>query len=340
MTRGLLLINLGTPDSFKKRDVRRYLREFLADARVINLPAPLRYLLLYGVILPFRTKRSSKAYEAIWTEYGSPLLYHSQQLLNKIQQQFQSDNVKVALGMRYGNPSIEDALQTLADCEHLTILPLYPQYASASTGSSIAHTLKKMQYLDVFPNIEVIRDFHQHPSFIFAQAELIKPYLNQHDHVLFSYHGVPENHLLKDDCKTNCLKACSPTSTRFEACYRQQCHHTTRLITEKLGLSPKQFSLAFQSRLGRTPWIKPYTDNVIEELARAGVKRLAITCPSFVADCLETIEEIGLQAAEQWQQLGGTQLTLVPALNDNDSWVKAILDIIQNPDATTSKPIQ
>lgn len=327
MKNGLLLLNLGTPDSPEKSDVRRYLRVFLSDPRVINIPAPLRYLLLYGVILPFRTRKTAQAYRAIWTPEGSPLLSYSQRMLKKVQSRLKGTNTVVSLGMRYGSPSAEDALKALQHCEKITILPLFPQYSSAATGSSLAYVLKQISSDDVIPNMHVIRDFHQHPAFLEAQAESIKPYIADHDFVLFSYHGVPENHLLKDECQQQCIHACSPSSARYESCYRQQCIRSTKLLAEKLNLSEQRYTLSFQSRLGKTPWIKPYTDDVLPELASKGIKRLAISCPSFVVDCLETIEEIGIRAREQWTELGGESLTLIPALNDDENWVEAVLTI-------------
>ena len=324
---GLLLINLGTPGSPDVAAVRRYLRQFLADKRVITLPAPLRYLLLYGIILPFRPRKSAHAYQAIWTPNGSPLLTNSFKLRDKLQARLGAD-CKIALGMRYGRPSIENALSELQECDNITILPLYPQYSSAASGSSIELVLQIMARQDTFPSINLIRDFHQHPGFIQAQAELIKPYLSNHDYLLFSYHGVPENHLLQGDCKTRCIDSCAASSPNNSSCYRAQCLRTSSLLAKSLGLTAQQHGTSFQSRLGRTPWIKPYTDKVLQDLAARGIKRLAIACPSFVADCLETLEEIGMRAKEQWLALGGEQLTLVPSLNDSDAWVDAVLDII------------
>lgn len=329
MKKGLLLINLGTPDAPDVSSVRRYLREFLADSRVITLPALLRYILLYGVILPFRPKKTARAYQAIWTQQGSPLLIHSEALKNKVQN-ILGEQWTVSLGMRYGKPSLNDALHTLKHCDKITILPLYPQYSSAATGSSLNQIMQLMAKDDIFPTLYMIRDFYQHSSFINAQASLIKPYLEDHDFLLFSYHGVPENHILKDECQTLCRTSCSPTSPRYSGCYRAQCIQTTKMLAKALGLSKDHYALSFQSRLGRTPWIKPYTDELLQNLAASGVKRLAVTCPSFVADCLETIEEIGIQAKEQWQENGGETLTLIPSLNAEASWAKAITDIMQH----------
>ncbi len=325
MKQGLLIINLGTPDNPSISAVRRYLREFLADKRVISIPALFRYLLLYTVILPFRTRRSAHAYKSIWTSEGSPLLCNSRKLANKLQSQLGA-HCKIVLGMRYGKPSIQDALSQLQRCEKITIFPLYPQYSSAATGSSIEKALQLLATQPVIPSINIIRDFHAHLLYINAQAALLKPYVADHDYILFSYHGVPESHLLQSGCKQICKENC-PIVPINSACYRAQCFNTTRLVAKKLGLTDKQHGAAFQSRLGKAAWIKPYTDKIVAELISQGIKRLAIVCPSFVADCLETLEEIGIRMKATWLEMGGEQLTLIPCLNDSDLWVNAVIGI-------------
>ncbi len=326
MKKGLLLINLGTPERPDNSTVRRYLREFLTDKRVIALPALVRYLLVYGIILPLRTARSAKAYQAIWTSDGSPLLHHSLNLLNKLQSRLGA-NWQVALGMRYGQPSLANAIQELNHCYKLTILPLYPQYASATTGSSIAKVLDLLSLAKGFPSLEFIRDFYWQPEFIKAQATLIKPYAAQHDFILFSYHGLPERHLFQAGCTKICVGECHPMIETNQFCYKAQCHATTRALAITLNLKPGTYETAFQSRLGNTEWLKPYTTDLLHTLRQQGIKRLAVYCPSFVTDCLETEEEIGLRAKKQWTQLGGEQLTLIPCLNDNDLWVDAIVKL-------------
>lgn len=356
MTKGLLLINLGTPEQADMRSVRRYLAEFLADKRVIDLPAPLRYLLLYGFILPFRLKASTLAYQSIWTTQGSPLLYHSRNLMKKVQQAA-GKGYEVVLGMRYGQPSIDEALQALRHCQQITVLPLYPQYSSAASGSSLEHCLNLLQQQTVIPSLSLIRDFYQHPAFIQAQAELIAPFLGAGGHLLFSYHGLPERQLKKSGCLAVCREDCRPITDLVsneveeasgfvgalpessgagrpvsplappQSCYRAQCYQTSRLLAERLQLDSSQYSTAFQSRLGRAAWIQPYTDDILPLLVKRGVKRVIVACPSFVADCLETLEEIGIRAREQWQRAGGAELVLVPCLNDSDNWVKAVLKI-------------
>ena len=324
MKHGLLLINIGSPQSPAITDVRRYLRVFLSDKRVIDLPAWLRYPLLYCFILPTRPRRSAKAYQEIWTSEGSPLISTSMRVGDALQARL-GPQYQVAIGMRYGQPSIQNALDALSDCDQITILPLYPQYSSAATGSSIEQVLRILKSRSIFPSITVIRDFYQHPAFIQAQAAQIAPHLLDHDYVLFSYHGLPENHLQKEGCKPVCVAACRPEGAA-RGCYRAQCLQTTALLANTLGLA--KYGSSFQSRLGRTPWIKPYTDHILIDLAASGMKRLAVVCPSFVTDCLETLEEIGMRAKEQWLALGGETFTLIPCLNDSEQWIDAIAAIV------------
>jgi ferrochelatase len=324
MKKGLLLIKLGTPDAPTTAAVRKYLKEFLADPRVITLPAPLRYLFLYGLILPFRPRKSAKAYQAIWTDSGSPLLVHGEKLGEKLQHHL-GDGYQVVLGMRYGHPSLKHALDTLKHCDELIVLPLYPQYSSAATGSCIEKTLKLLSQWPTVPTVQIIRDFYQHPGFILPQSEKIKPYLSTHDYILFSFHGIPEKQLHSAHCPTPCINPCP--ATQHTTCYRAQCFATSAAIAAQLNLAPEAYGVAFQSRLGRIEWIKPYLDTTLPALRKKNIKRLAISCPSFVADCLETLEEIGLRANHQWRELGGEQLTLIPALNEDDAWVKGIADI-------------
>jgi ferrochelatase len=338
MKNALLLINLGTPNSTDTQAIRQYLREFLSDPRVIDLPAPLRYALLYAVILPFRPKRLTHAYRSIWTEQGSPLLVHSLALEKKLQARL--PDCQVVLGMRYGLPSLEDAFKKIGQVENLCILPLYPQYSSAATGSSIEKCLRLLSHSVTFPSLRIIRDFHQHPSFIKAQAELIRPQLQEHDFLLLSYHGIPQKHLSRAGCQRLCQNACpnanheetTKIETKQPDCYKAQCYATTAALAKTLDLAPGYYTSSFQSRLGKTPWIKPFTDEVLQELRQKGIKRLLVACPSFVADCLETEEEIGIRAKEQWLQLGGETLTLVPSLNASDHWVEAIVDLYINND--------
>jgi ferrochelatase len=327
---GILLVNLGTPEATDTPSVRRYLREFLSDPRVIDLPFLLRWLLLNGVILPFRPRRSSEAYQKIWTEQGSPLLVNSQALARDLAAKL-GDAYQVALGMRYGHPSIPFAIEQLKDCHQIQVLPLFPQYSSAATGSAIEKVLMTIAKQENIPSISVIHDFYDHPAFISVYADLIRRALGDKkpDVLLFSYHGLPERHV-KKVCRATCdmQHACPDISLSNASCYRAQCYKTSRLLAEALALSENDYHVAFQSRLGRTPWIQPYADHMLATLAKSGVKHIAIACPSFVADCLETLEEMGLRATEEWLALGGEQLTLIPCLNAEENWVEAVAGIL------------
>ncbi len=327
MKKGLLLINLGTPDAPDLASVRRYLAEFLADYRVVSLPGWIRYVLLYGVILPTRPRQSAKAYQAIWTENGSPLLVESNKLLHRLKNLLEGE-YQVVLGMRYGNPGLQDALDSLKECNHLTILPLYPQYSSAATGSSIEACLNLLSKQNNIPSLRVINEFYDHGAYIAAQAAQIKPYLKHVEHLLFSYHGLPENHLHQNGCQSICSDACPPVNEKTAYCYRAQCFQTSKILAETLNIGNNEYSSSFQSRLGRTPWIKPYTDSHLKTLYERGVRRLAVACPSFVSDCLETLEEIAMQAKEQWLELGGDSFTFIPCMNDNEQWIQAIQQIL------------
>lgn len=327
--KGVLLINLGTPDSAEVSDVKRYLREFLTDKRVISLPAPLRYLLVYGLILPFRAKKSAHAYQSIWTNEGSPLRHISEQFSSLLQTQL-GPSFKVALGMRYGKPSISEALAKLKHCSSIVVLPLYPQYSSAATGSSLEEVMRLVKSWDVIPSLNVIANFYQHPTYIQAQAQLIKAHYNTEDHLLFSYHGLPEQQIIQSGCESVCVNACPLDPLKNPGCYKAQCEKTSFLLAKTLNLEPSQYSTSFQSRLGKTPWIKPYTDKWLITLREKGVKNLAIACPSFVTDCLETLEEIGMQARCDWQTLGGERFTLIPCLNTDALWVKAVVQLLQS----------
>ncbi|OGV32345.1 MAG: ferrochelatase [Legionellales bacterium RIFCSPHIGHO2_12_FULL_35_11] len=328
MNKGLLLINLGTPEKYDLKSVRKYLKEFLSDKRVIDVPSIIRYLLLYGAILPFRAPKVAKSYKKIWTNNGSPLRSNSEQLLIEVRNKIDK-SYKVAFGMRYGTPSIKDALKYLERCDEIIILPLYPQYSSAATGSSIEYTLKIIQQQEIIPSLKIIRDFFNNEDYINSEAALIKPYVENHDYIIFSYHGIPERQIIKSGCKFICHEACpSKNNTKNStSCYRAQCFKTTELIAKSLNLQKANYTTSFQSRLGKNKWIEPYTDEVLTKLANQGVENLAIVCPSFIADCLETIEEIGMQASLVWRNLTGQKLTLIPCLNFNDGLVNTILNL-------------
>jgi ferrochelatase len=329
---GCLLINLGTPESPKAHDVRAYLKEFLSDPRVIDLPAVGRWLLLNLIILPFRPAKSGKAYETIWTAEGSPLLTYSRALQAAVQERL-GPEIPVELGMRYGRPSISSALEALRDqhVDRIVILPLYPHNASSSSGSSLELVYRELgSWWDV-PAVSVVEPFYADPGFIAAWQDIAAPMLEamQPDHVLFSFHGLPERHLSRSHGgHAICQGECPPIGPENRNCYRAQSFATARAITEALSLSPEKTTVSFQSRLGTTPWIKPFTDHVLVELAQKGVKRLAVFSPAFTADCLETLEEIGIRARETFLEHGGEDLQLIPSLNATPRWVDAVVDLL------------
>jgi protoporphyrin/coproporphyrin ferrochelatase len=342
---GLLLINLGTPDAPTSPAVRRYLREFLSDPRVIDLHPVGRALLLNLVILPFRPAKSAHAYRAIWdAARGSPLLFHSQDLAAGVQAKLGAA-WHVELAMRYGSPSIARALDALraASVDRIVVLPLYPQYAASSTATSVARVMElAAARWDVVP-LDVVPAFHADPGFVAAFAEVARPVLAEArpDHVLFSFHGLPERQIKKSDPSgEHCLRdahCCDQLAAANHRCYRAQCYATAGALAEALGVT--ESTVCFQSRLGRTPWITPHTDVVIDELARAGKQRLAVLCPAFVADCLETLEEIGIRARDQFRAAGGDELVLVPSLNATPAWVDAVCAIAERHAARKQLPV-
>jgi protoporphyrin/coproporphyrin ferrochelatase len=345
MPHGLLLINLGTPDEPTTPAVRRYLREFLSDPRVIDINAVGRALLLNLIILPTRPAKSAVAYRSIWDpQRGSPLLYHSQDLEAAVRAKL-GDGWHVELAMRYGNPTIAGALAKLAAAkvDRIVVLPLFPQYATSSTGTAIARVMELATAQWTVPALDFVPAFFDDVGFLGAFEAVAKPALAaaRPDHVVFSFHGLPVRQITKTDMTG---KHCFATETCCDTlanpnCYRAQSFATARDLAKRLGLAKEQYTISFQSRLGRTPWIQPYTDVVIDELAKAGKKRLAVLCPAFVADCLETVEEIGIRAKEQFTHAGGEELVLVPSLNATPPWVDAVCAIAERHAARKSLPI-
>ena len=340
---GLLLVNLGTPESPQPRDVRPYLREFLSDPRVIDIGALPRWLLLNLFILPFRPRTSGEAYEKIWTERGSPLLFHTKDLAAKVQNRFGA-TVVVDFAMRYGNPSIADVLLRFKQraVDRIVVFPLYPQYSSAATGSSIEKVFLEASRLWNTPFLQVVPPFYDHPAFIDSCVGLTRPILDEApwEKVLFSFHGLPERHCVKsDDTGAHCLKRDDCCDRMVEAnrnCYRAQCFATARALADGLNVPPERRIVCFQSRLGRTPWIRPYTDEVVVELAKQGVKRAVILSSAFVADCLETIEELGIRAADSFKAAGGETLRLVPSVNATDVWADGVVTLARESSAWLS----
>lgn len=324
--KGVLLVNLGSPDSPNPKDVKKYLGEFLMDERVIDVPKWARTLLVKGIILNTRPKASAKAYKKIWWEEGSPLIVLSERLKEKLQKEI---DLPIALAMRYGSMSIRNGLQELHDkgVTEAFMIPLYPQFAMATTETILvlADELQK----EFFPKmtIESLPPFYNNPEYIKVLSESIKSYLKGRDyeHLLFSYHGIPERHIRKSDItKSHCKidkSCCNTPSEAHVYCYKHQCVEVTRLVGEYLELEPGTFSTSFQSRLGFDPWLRPYTDRTIERLGKEGIKNMAIATPAFVSDCLETLEEIAMEGEEIFHEAGGDNFTTIPCLNDNSEWV-------------------
>lgn len=317
---GLLLNNIGTPESFSVEDVKRYLTQFLMDPGVISVRRPWRDLLVRALIVPFRSKNSAKKYEKIWLKEGSPLMVWSKRFADGVQRELGPDFV-VRLGMAYGTPSLQQGLNdlTAAGVEKTIFVPMFPQWAEATTGSAI-RAVKALEPRNLSP----IREFYAQDFFIHSQAEVIDRFLAKHkaDHVLFSYHSLPESQIQK---KTGCLTAgdcCLKNGACEKPCYRAQCLRTSELLAQRLKLPSKFYSTSFQSRLGPSRWIGPSTVDRVQQLSQSGVKHLAVACPSFVADCLETAEEIGLELRQQFLAAGGMDFHLIPCLNDDAMWVQ------------------
>lgn len=333
---GLMLVNLGTPDSTNPDDVRTYLDEFLSDPRVLDINPVVRWLLLHLIILRKRPHDSSEAYKAIWTDRGSPLMFHGLDLAEKVSALL--GDVHVELTMRYQNPSIAAALENFRQkgIDKIVVFPMFPQYSSAAWGSAVEKVYAEVNKRWNVPSIAVVPPFYDHAAFLEAWKPIAVPVLDelQPDKVLMSFHGLPERHCTKSDESggKHCFQTANCCDVIVQAnrnCYRAQCLATARGIAGVLGLQDDQWEMSFQSRLGRDPWVKPYTDERIVELARSGVKRLAVMCPAFVADCLETLEEIGIRAREDFQAHGGEDLRLVPSLNSHDAWAQAVAKIVR-----------
>jgi ferrochelatase len=332
---GLLLVNLGTPEAPRTPEVRRYLREFLSDPRVFDLHPAKRALVLELFILPFRPSRSAEAYRKIWSERGSPLLFHGEDLAAKLRARLGPDT-RVELAMRYQNPTIAAALDRLRDAgaDRVVVVPLFPQYSSAAWGSAVEKVFAEAGSRWNVPVLDVVPPFYDHPAFLDAAAEIARRERAgfDADYWLMSFHGLPERQITKSDLSggRHCLRdgCCASIGPANRFCYRAQCFTTARGIAERLGLAEDRWEVTFQSRLGRDPWIQPFTDVRVIELARAGVKRLAVMSPAFVADCLETLEELALRAREEFVHHGGEDLRLVPSLNSEEVWVDALLAII------------
>jgi ferrochelatase len=332
---GLLLVNLGTPRSVAVGDVRRYLREFLMDPRVVDIPAIPRWLLVNAIIAPFRAPKSARAYATIWTDRGSPLLRHGEDLVAAVRERLGDRVAGVELAMRYQQPSVAAALERLisAGAAGILVLPLFPQYSQAAWLSAVEKVHLEAARLPGMPTLRVVPPFFDDPGYLDACAAQARPVIDElrPEKVLISFHGVPERHVRRSDLSTpgtsHCLATtdcCDRLVPANRLCYRAQCFATARGIATRLGLGPDRYEVAFQSRLGPVPWIRPFFDQRVVELAESGVQRLAVLSPSFVADCLETLEEIGERARDDFREHGGEELRLVPSLNASPAWIDAV----------------
>lgn len=332
---GLILMNLGSPDSTAVPDVKRYLTEFLMDERVIDKPYLLRTILVKGIIVPFRSPKSAEAYEQIWWDEGSPLVVITERQKATLAQKTE---MPVSISMRYGNPTPEAAYETLLqrhpDLEQVILFPLYPHYAMSSYETAVEHMKAAKKQLGYQFELKVVPPFFDHPAYIQALAQTMRPYLqDDFDQLLFSYHGIPERHLAKADPSGKhpvCTGDCTPEKGfGHDTCYRFQVTRTTALVTEALGLDKSRYQQSYQSRLGRDPWLKPSTQTVVPEMPARGIKKLKVVCPSFVSDCLETLEEIEMRAKEDFIGSGGTDFEYIPCMNTDAHWIDAMLEIIK-----------
>ena len=333
--KGALLVNLGSPNSTSVKDVKNYLDEFLMDKRVIDIPYLIRAFVVKGIILNTRPKKSAEAYKKIWWDEGSPLIVLSERLHKKVEE---LSNIPVELAMRYGKPSLKSGIEKLASkgVTEIFLIPLYPQFAMATTETItvLANKIVKKQ----FPNIKLtdLPAFYNKPDYIEVLSNSIQKYLEEFkpQHLLFSYHGVPERHIKKSDItKSHCKidgSCCNTPSPAHEFCYRHQCYETTKLVAKKLNLKEDFYSTSFQSRLGRDPWLQPYTDQTIDAYAQNGIENLAVVTPAFVSDCLETLEEIGMEAQHSFKENGGKEFNTIPCLNDNDEWANTLSNWINS----------
>ncbi len=337
-------MNLGSPDSTSVKDVRTYLREFLMDGRVIDSPYLLRTILVKGIITPFRAPKSAEAYQSIWTKDGSPLVSITRQLKATLEKEI-SEPVEIA--MRYGSPSMKNAYDKIfadnPDIEEVTLLPLYPHYAMSSYETAVEHA-KTVHAKGNYPfRIAVVPPFYNDPGYIEALAESIRPYLDGKSHLLFSYHSIPERHIQKSDITgCHCLKTadcCNVASPAHAFCYRHQCYATTYQVAAYLGIPKDKFSVSFQSKLGRSEWLKPATTARMDELPKEGITDLMVVCPSFVSDCLETLEEIAIREKENFLKAGGESFTFIPCMNIQPRWIKAVISLLEKTYAASGNKV-
>ncbi|MDC6366361.1 MULTISPECIES: ferrochelatase [Flavobacteriaceae] len=333
--KGVLLVNLGSPDSPTPKDVKPYLDEFLMDERVIDVNPVLRNIIVRGIILNTRPKRSAKAYSKIWWDEGSPLIVFSERFMAKVGK---DADIPIALGMRYGSMSIKNALQELKEkgVDEVLLVPLYPHYAMSSYETVVVKAMEVQN--EFFPEMcmTTLPAFYSNADYIKVLSKSIAEGLQdfEYDHILFSYHGIPERHIRKSDptkfhCKLD-AKCCTTNSVAHHTCYRHQCYDTTELVKKELGLPEAKVSTSFQSRLGSDPWLQPFTDKEFERLAEEGKKRLVVITPAFVSDCLETLEEIAMEGKEEFIEAGGEKFKHIACLNDRDDWSQLMSQWIQD----------
>ena len=335
MKKGVLFINLGTTSAPDPKPTGAYLREFLSDPYVIDLPNPIRWMLVNWLIVPRRQSKSAKAYKSIWTQEGSPLLVHSQKFLAQVQRLISSE-WEVELGMRYGKPSINQSLEVLRQkgVEDLFLLPLYPQFADSSTTTALLKVVKELKEMEwTLRSVQYLGYFFWHPAFTRSLAQRVRAAMNMFsaDHLLLSYHSLPERHLQKRS-NLNCQfdqQCCLTWSEGNKLCYRAQCFATSRLLLEELNWPAKKASTVFQSLFGRSRWIGPNLESELSRLVASGVKKVLVSCPCFVVDCLETLEEVGIRARQSFREMGGEELYLVEGLNSHSDWAKAAALLVE-----------
>jgi ferrochelatase len=334
--RGIILMNLGSPDSTEVPDVKKYLTEFLMDGRVIDYPWLFRKILISGIIVPTRAPKSAEAYKSVWTKDGSPLVVITKQQQAALQQKVEEP---VEVSMRYGNPSMKHAFDKLLEKEpaldEVIAIPLYPHYAMSSYETAVEHAKEVHRKQDYSFKLSFIKPFYNEEHFIEALAESMRPYLQKdYDQILFSYHGLPQRHMTKaDPTGKHCMKVdncCEVASPAHKTCYRHQCWTTTQLIVDKLQIPKEKVGFSFQSRLGREEWLKPYTAVRLQELPKQGVKKLIIVCPAFVSDCLETLEEIAMEGKHAFLEAGGEEYTMIPCMNVHPLWIQALTTYIKD----------
>jgi ferrochelatase len=334
MQTAILLMNLGSPDSPTTRDLKPYLTEFLMDERVIDIPKIPRSLLVKGIIVPFRSGKSAKKYQSIWTNEGSPLILHTRALQQELEKKRKEP---IYMCMRYGNPSTAEVLKQMhkdhPDLKEIILVPLYPHYAMSSYETAVVQVEELHKAGKYSSRLHTIPPYYDYPAYIRALVATVQPYLNRpFDHILFSYHGVPERHIRKSDCTgSHCLKSpdcCQMASEAHTKCYRHQVIRTTELVAKELGLEPSKYSYSFQSRLGSDAWLKPYTAAQLKAFPNQGIKNLLVLCPAFVSDCLETLEEIAEEGREDFMKAGGQDFHMIPALNEEPLWIDCLMELI------------